>query len=200
MSTVLYIKANPKAACESKTFKISDKFIETYQKYHPHDEIITLDLYKENIDFLTEEDVRIHENNEVEKKDNPMRKYALQFKNADKYVFAEPMWNLSVPAILKAYIDYISIPNITFGYDENGSVGLCQGKKAVNITTSGGDYSEGIADEWEFCDKYLRAIMALFGVMDYTTIKAYNLDVMGMDVDAIMSKAINEAEELAKKF
>jgi FMN-dependent NADH-azoreductase len=200
MSKVLYIKANAKPEGESKTFRIADKFMEAYKKHHPQDEIVTLDLYKEDIHFLTVEDVMVHMSNEVEEKENPMKRYALQFKSADKYIFAEPMWNLGIPAILKAYIDYVSIPNITFKYGENGPIGLCQGKKALNITTSGGDYTEGMAAEWDLCDKYLKTIMGLFGIFDYTTIRASNLDVIGMDVEAIVNKAIEEAEELAKTF
>ncbi len=57
-----------------------------------------------------------------------------------------------------------------------------------------------MAAEWDLCDKYLKTIMGLFGVLDYTTIRASNLDVIGMDVDAIVNKAIKEAEELAKTF
>jgi len=200
MSKVLYIKANAKPEGESKTFRIADKFMEAYKKHHPQDEIVTLDLYKEDIHFLTVEDVMVHMSNEVEEKENPMKRYALQFKSADKYIFAEPMWNLGIPAILKAYIGYVSIPNITFKYSENGPIGLCQGKKALNITTSGGDYTEGMAAEWDLCDKYLKTIMGLFGIFDYTTIRASNLDVIGMDVEAIVNKAIEEAEELAKTF
>jgi FMN-dependent NADH-azoreductase len=44
---VLYIKANPKSDEESRTFRISEHFIREYKKHHPEDEIITLDLYKE---------------------------------------------------------------------------------------------------------------------------------------------------------
>jgi len=200
MNKVLYIKANAKPEGESRTFRIADKFMEAYKKHHPQDEIVTLDLYKEDIHFLTAEDVMVHMNNQVEEKENPMKRYALQFKSADKYIFAEPMWNLGIPAILKAYIDYVSIPDITFKYSENGPIGLCQGKKALNITTSGGDYTEGMAAEWDLCDKYLKTIMGLFGIFDYTTIRASNLDVIGMDVEAIVNKAIEEAEELAKTF
>lgn len=200
MSKVLYIKANAKPEGESRTFRIADKFMEAYKKHHPQDEIVTLDLYKEDIHFLTIEDVMVHMSNQVEEKENPMKRYALQFKSADKYIFAEPMWNLGIPAILKAYIDYVSIPDITFKYSENGPIGLCQGKKALNITTSGGDYTEGMAAEWDLCDKYLKTIMGLFGIFDYTTIRASNLDVIGMDVEAIVNKAIEEAEELAKTF
>ena len=94
MCKVLYIKANAKPEGTSRTFKISEAFIEAYKKDHPEDEIITLDLYKEGISFLTEEGVSMHAPAPGEGKDHPVLKYAYQFLEADKYVFAEPLWNL----------------------------------------------------------------------------------------------------------
>jgi len=73
-------------------------------------------------------------------KDHPVLKYTYQFAEADKYVIATPMWNLSIPAILKAYFDYITVTGITFKYTENGAVGLLKNKKAVVIMTTGGEY------------------------------------------------------------
>ncbi len=201
MSKVLYIKANAKLEGESRTFKISDSFIEEYKKNNPEDEIIILDLYKEGIDFLPVGQLNeLHAPKEGEGKDHPVLKYAFQFSEADKYVIAEPLWNLGCPAILKAYIDYVCVTGITFKYTANGPVGLCQGKKAVNITGRGGKYSEPPFSEFEMGDKYLRTIFGFMGITDYTTIAADELDVIGKDIDAIVGKAIEEAKELAKTF
>ncbi len=52
MSKVLYIKANAKAEGESRTFQISDSFIETYKANNPDDEIVELDLYDAGLQFL----------------------------------------------------------------------------------------------------------------------------------------------------
>lgn len=144
--------------------------------------------------------MNLHRPTPGEGKDHPVLKYAYQFLEADKYVFAEPLWNLSIPAILKAYIDYICVTGITFKYTEQGPVGLCQGKKAVNITTRGGEYSEEPFASWEMGDKYLKTILGFLGITDFTTIAANKLDVIGEDVEAIVNKAIKEAEELAKNF
>lgn len=198
MSTVLYIKANAKPEGVSRTFKISDAFIETYKKSHPEDEIITLDLYKEGIHFLT--DLTMHNPTPGEGRNHPVLKYAYQFLDADKYVFAEPLWNLGVPAILKAYIDYVCVSSITFKYTEKGPVGLCQGKKAINITSRGGDYSSSMMAELEMGDKYLKTIVGFMGITDYTTIAANNLDVIGQDVDGLVAEAIQKATEAAKTF
>lgn len=200
MSKVLYIKANAKPEGVSRTFKIADSFVESYQKNHPEDEIITLDLYKEGIRFLSEEDIKLHNPTPGEGKDHPVLKYAFQFLEADKYIFAEPLWNLGVPAILKAYIDYISVSSITFKYTAEGPVGLCQGKKAINITTRGGDYSSEAAAAYELGDRYLRTILGFLGVTDYTTLSADKMDVIGQDVEGIIAEKIKDAQDLAVHF
>ena len=124
----------------------------------------------------------------------------LSSKSYKKVEVAEPFWNLSIPAILKAYIDYISVTGITFKYTETGPVGLCVGKKAVNIVTRGGDYSVEPAASFEMGDRYLRSIFGFLGITDFTTIAANGLDVIGNDVDAIVGEAIMSAKELAKNF
>ena len=134
------------------------------------------------------------------KREHRILKYAYQFVESDKYVIASPFWNLSIPAILKAYIDYVSVTGITFKYTENGPVGLCNNKKCVHIVTRGGVYGEGPAAAHEMGDRYLRTIMGFFGITDFTTIAAEGLDVIGNDVEAILQKAINEAQQLAKSF
>jgi len=201
MSKVLYIKANAKEEGQSRTFKISDSFIEEYKKLNPNDEITTLDLYKEGIAPLPIGQLdELHVPAPGTGKDHPILKYAFQFLEADKYVIAEPFWNLSIPAILKAYIDYITVTGITFKYTATGPVGLCVGKKAVNIVARGGEYSTEPAASFEMGDRYLRTILGFLGITDYTTIAADGLDVIGSDVDAIVGKAIAKAKETAKTF
>ncbi|MFA7637066.1 MAG: FMN-dependent NADH-azoreductase [Monoglobales bacterium] len=201
MSKVLYIKANAKEEGESRTFRISDSFIEEYKALNPNDEIITLDLYKEGITFLPVGQLNeIHTPAPDTERDHPVLKYAYQFFAADKYVIAEPFWNLSIPAILKAYIDYVTISGITFKYTADGAVGLCHGKKAVNIVTRGGDYGSGPAAAFEMGDRYLKTIFGFLGITDFRTIAANGLDIIGNDVNAIIEKAISEAKEVAKDF
>ncbi|HCC07417.1 MAG TPA: FMN-dependent NADH-azoreductase [Clostridiales bacterium] len=200
MCTLLYIKANPKSNEESRTFRISEQFIDAYKQSHPEDNIITIDLYKDDVYFLSEEAVKMHVTSPGEGKEHPILKYAYQFLEADKYVFAEPLWNLSIPSILKAYIDYITFSDITFKYTAEGPVGLCQGKKAMNITTRGGGYSEGAFASYEMGDRYLRTILGFLGVADFTTIVAENLDMIGTDIESVVGAAIQEAQNVAKSF
>lgn len=201
MGKLLYIKANAKPAGASRTFKISDNFIEEYKRSHPEDEIITLDLYQENIGLLSSEDINVVFGPKTEEsKKHPILKYAYQFLEADKYVIAEPLWNLSIPAILKAYIDYICVTGITFNYTESGPVGMCTGKKAINISARGGNYSIEPFASFEMGDRYLRTIFGFLGITDFTTIAAEELDVIGNDIDDIVGRAIYKAKDSAKSF
>lgn len=52
-----------------------------------------------------------------------------EFLSADKYVLVTPMWNLSFPPVVKAYIDAISIAGKTFKYSAEGPQGLLTDKK-----------------------------------------------------------------------
>ena len=198
MSKVLYIKANIKPEGQSRTFKVSDSFIEEYKKANPGDEVITLDLYEEKIDFLRPEDLgKIFGPKDEESRNNPILKYAYQFAEADKFVIAAPMWNLSMPAILKAYIDYISVTGITFKYTAEGPVGLLNDRKAVHVVSRGGEYANA---PYEMGDKYLRTILAFFGITDVETIAIENVDVIGADVESKVNDSIKEAQKVAQKF
>lgn len=198
MSKVLYVKANIKNEGESRTFKVSDSFVEEYKKNNPEDEIITLDLYKENIDFLRADDLgKLFGPKDEESKNNSILKYAYQFADSDKYIIAAPMWNLSFPAILKAYIDYVSVSGITFKYTAEGPVGLLNNKKAVHIVSRGGGYDNS---PYEMGDRYLRTILGFFGIKDIETIAIDNLDVMGVNVEEKVEEGIEKVISLAKKF
>jgi FMN-dependent NADH-azoreductase len=199
MKKVLYIKANPKPDSESNTFRLANEFIKEYKNNNPDDEITILDLYKEGIKLLDGNMVR-----EIFAGiDNEVKKQAQFFADSDKYIIAAPMWNLSIPAILKAYIDYITYVGITFKYTEQGPVGLLadKSKKAIHIVTRGGIYSEGPAADYELGDKYLRRIFAFMGIQDFKTIKLELTNVLqGEALEEARRRANEEARRMAREF
>lgn len=59
--------------------------------------------------------------------------------NADILVLGTPMYNLGMPALLKAWIDQLVRFGVTYGYDENGArKGRLNGKKVYLAIASGG--------------------------------------------------------------
>lgn len=198
MSKVLYIKANIKKEGESKTFRISDHFVEVYKQCHPEDEIITLDLYKEAIGFIRPGDLAILNGaKDGTNRSHRVLKYAYQFAEADKYILAAPMWNLSFPAILKAYLDYISVSGITFKYTKEGAVGLLDHQKAIYIVTRGGSYTDS---PYEMGVRYLRTLLGFFGVKDFETIEVDNMSRSSTDIEKVMEEALEQAAKKAEMF
>ncbi|MEG6616234.1 NAD(P)H-dependent oxidoreductase [Peptococcaceae bacterium 1198_IL3148] len=201
MGKILFIKANPKPDEHSNTFKLANVFLQEYIKYHPKDEkeITTLDLYQLGIRLLDGEMIAA----KFSGQHNEVHAYAQQFAAAEKYIIAAPMWNLSIPAILKAYFDYVVQVGITFKYTENGPVGLLTDKprKAVHIVSRGGMYSEGPAAQYEMGDRYVRTILNFMGIPHVETIKLELADVLqGEALAAAQEKAYYEARDLAKVF
>jgi FMN-dependent NADH-azoreductase len=197
MSKVLYIKANPKPDSESNTFKLSNVFLEEYKKSNPNDEIVTLDLYKENIQPLNQKglhDMFSGGNGEA-------YNHANLFASADKYIIAAPMWNLSIPSILKSYIDYVCYAGISFKYTAQGSVGLLENKKAIHIVSRGGAYNEPPGSEYEMGDRYLRTILGFMGVKDVQTLALDLTNVLqGEQLEEAREKSNEEARKIAKEF
>lgn len=190
MATVLYIHANIKPEGASRSKLIGDHFITHYRQLHPEDEIIELDLYQVGIDFLQPTDLAVsaHTHSQAERATSYLR-FADQFAQADKYVFATPLWNLGSPAIVKAYFDYVTAAGITFAYTAQGPVGLLKNKKALHIQACGGFYSEGPGAAFEMGNRYVQTICGFLGVTDFQTVMAEGLDAGG-DADAIVADAI----------
>jgi len=56
---------------------------------------------------------------------------------ADTLIVAAGMINFGIPSSLKAYIDYVVRPGVTFRYGEQGPEGLVKGKKAYLVVARG---------------------------------------------------------------
>ncbi len=90
-----------------------------------------------------------------------------QINLADIVVIGSPIYNFSVPAVLKAWIDQIARAQLTFKYTENGPIGLMTGKKAILVMASGG---VPIGSAMDFATPYLQQIMRFIGIEDITVI------------------------------
>src|SRR5579862_847164 len=93
-----------------------------------------------------------------------------ELKAADHVVIGTPMFNFSVPAVLKAYIDQIVRVGVTVSPN---NVGLLTGKKATIILASGGDFSPGSpVEKYNQASGYLRQVLAWIGITDVDIILA----------------------------
>ena len=148
-------------------------------------EVIEVNLNQENIVPLNRELLEKRERLiSAENKDDPMFYYAKQFAEADEIVIAAPFWDLSFPAILKAYMEQITVSGITFEYISGRPCGLCKAKSLTYVTTSGGPI---FAD---FGYEYIKALAKNFyGISETRAYRAMNLDVNMIAPEDVLTKA-----------
>jgi FMN-dependent NADH-azoreductase len=111
---------------------------------------------------------------------------------ADIIIIAAGMINFGIPSNLKAYIDYIIRPGVTFKYSKKGPEGLVKGKKVYLVLARGGVYSEGPMQQFNFQDTYLRASLSFIGLDDIEVITvegvAFGPEVADQAVKAALAK------------
>lgn len=115
---------------------------------------------------------------------------AKDFAAADTIVIAAPYWDLAFPALLKIYLEQITVSGITFRYAKGVPQGLCRAKRLIYVTTAGGI----IYDNFGF--EYVKALaQKLYGIGEVLFFKAENLDIDGNDVNDILRRAKSDAEK-----
>ncbi|PLR89140.1 FMN-dependent NADH-azoreductase [Bacillus sp. T33-2] len=211
MAKVLYITAHPHNETQSYSMAAAKAFIDTYKDVNSNDEIIHMDLYKENIPQIDAdifsgwgklragqafEELSAEEQAKVSR----LAELSDQFVDADKYVFVTPMWNFSFPPVMKAYLDAVAVAGKTFKYTEQGAVGLLTDKKALHIQARGGIYSEGPAADMEMGHRFISIMMNFFGVpsLDGLFIEGHN--AMPEKAQEIKENGIARAKDLAHTF
>lgn len=208
MALLLYVKVNPKADEASYSTRLAQTFLDEYRTAHPTDEIVTLDLYRDDIPFLdvdvfsawgkfaAQSELTQQEQDKVRR----MNELTDQFLAADKVVFSAPFWNLSFPPMMKAYIDTICVAGKTFKYTETGPIGLVEDKPVLFIEARGGHYSDGPAAQMEFSVKYLKTIMNFMGVQNFQHLLIEELAANPDKAEDIFQQGVVEAKSLAKRF
>jgi len=104
-----------------------------------------------------------------------------EMQEADTYVIDAPFYNFAIPSTLKAYLDHVARPGITFRCKEDGKPeGFLKNKKAYVATASSGVYSEGEFQSFDFATPYLKFLLGFLGVTDVTIIRAEGLRIEGV--------------------
>lgn len=111
---------------------------------------------------------------------------------ADTLIIGAPVYNFSVPASLKAWIDLIARAGVTFRYTENGPVGLVEGKRVIVALASGGT---PMGSDMDFASGYLRHVLGFMGMKDVTFVSA---DALAKDADGTMAQAHAQIDDLRK--
>ncbi|MDT0595292.1 FMN-dependent NADH-azoreductase [Glaciecola petra] len=164
----------------SLTRQVSEKLVDQFKKDETNVSVVQRDLAS-GLPFIDEQWINANFTDPEQR--NDQQKQALAFsdslvnelQNADKIIIASPIYNFSVPAVLKAWIDLIARARLTFRYTENGPEGLLQNKTAYLVMASGG---VPIESEMDLATKYLKQVMRFIGITDVKVIDATKNDLI----------------------
>lgn len=182
---VLVVKANNRPASEA----ISSKMYETFMHEIEGAEnlsVTTYDVFAEDTPYFGQElfDAFGKVQNGAELNDTEQRLLAAKQKAmdlltaADVVVFAFPLWNLTIPAKLQTFIDYVYAAGFAFKYDAEGNmIQLMTDKKAIFLNARGGVYSAPEAAPMDMSLNYMRNVFGgIFGmeIIDEVIIEGHN--------------------------
>ena len=129
--------------------------------------------------------------------DHPMFRYARQFAEADLVVLGAPYWEYQFPALVRCYLEQISVGGVTFTYGEDGRPhGLCRAGRLFYITTAGGpilDRNCGFDYVKTLCGQMLQ-------IPEIQWAGAECLDVGGEDVEASLRQAEAEIRKTVSEW
>lgn len=195
MSRILNIISSPRGEA-SNSIKLASAIIDELKEKDPAAAVHVRDLTKGPFPYLEE----VHLNAFFSPVDNHTDgdKEAIRHSNeavkeimdADVIVIGAPMYNFSIPAVLKSWFDHITRAGITFKYTAEGPVGLVTGKKAYIAVTTGGVYSSGDAVAYDFVTPYIKTILGFIGITDVTIVRAEGFAVADLQATAL-DKAID---------
>jgi FMN-dependent NADH-azoreductase len=205
---ILHVCANPKPTEESVCKQLAAAFFGKMIELKPDVELVNVDLYDEKPPFYSYELYKrawypvFDESYEPSKAEEMAVNYAAKqaelFNAADVLVLTTPMWNFSAPAILKAWIDQILCPGLTFSISkEDGVKPLHKIKSIVLLVASGGVYKED--DERDALSRQIRSAFGFVGIEDLEIVWAEGQNPLFFDnAEENKAMAIEAAAEIAE--
>jgi FMN-dependent NADH-azoreductase len=169
-TSILLITSSPRL--ESYSTKVARSLAEELASRAPNSTVTVRDLTREPLPHIDDSfatgrslpaDKLTPRQNEVLALSDKLLK---ELFASDTIIIAAGMINFGIPSNLKAYVDYITRPGVTFNYTDKGPEGLIKGKKVYLVVARGGVYSEGPMQRFNFQDTYLRAALTFMGVND----------------------------------
>jgi len=203
---ILVVKANNRPASEA----VSSKMYETFMSNLEGVNVTTYDVFEEDMPYLGQElfDAFGKVQSGEEMTDIEQRLLAAKQKAmdaltaADIVVFAFPLWNLTIPAKLHTFVDYVYQAGYAFKYDENGqAVQLMTDKKAVILNARGGVYSTPEAAPMEMAANYIKNVFGgVFGMEIVQEVIIEGHASAPAQAEAIIAEGLTRVEAVAKEL
>ena len=203
MKKTLIVSYTPRI--NSNTKKMVDHFVESNKL---KTEITFLDLTEETPDLLLNENLNLYVNRNfggvklkeeeqsvLAKNDNMVN----MLLEADFIVLASPIYNMSAPATVKAWIDAVIQAGKTFTSTDKGPVGLCENKEALILMTSGSDFNIEPLKSLNFATPLLSACFGLMGIPSQS-VNAFGMQQYFDKTEEMLTTSRNEIDVISAKW
>lgn len=207
MTNVLVVKANNRP--DGISTKMFDTFMETVKDNNDLN-VRVYDVFEEDMPYFGQDLFNAfgkmqneEELTDVEKRILAAKQNAMDaVSEADVLVFAFPLWNLTIPAALQTFIDYVYSAGFTFKYDAEGNLGqLMPEKKVILLNARGGLYSAPEMAPMEMSYNYMQNVFGgVFGmeIIENVIIEGHNANPQ--QAEAIVAAGMERVREVAQKL
>jgi FMN-dependent NADH-azoreductase len=175
------LRIDSSARRNSISRQLTQTFVEVWKKENPESEVVERDLAQTTLPHITDEWMLAAHSDPATL--TPAQREVLSISDtlvdelmaADTIVIGAPMYNLTVSAPLKAWIDQIVRAGRTVLWSATGAEGVLKGKKVFVLTSRGGSFRPGTPTaQYDHQEPYLRHILGFIGLTDVTFIHAEN--------------------------
>ena len=201
---VLVVKANNRPASEAVSSKMYETFMENLEGVN----VTTYDVFAEDTPYFGQDLFNAfgklasgEEMTDVEQRILAAKQKAKDaLTAADVVVFAFPLWNLTIPAKLQTFVDYVYEAGYAFKYDENGqAVQLMTDKKAIILSARGGVYSTPEAAPMEMAANYMKNVFGgVFGMQIVDEVIIEGHAAAPDQAETIIAEGLAKVAEVAK--
>ncbi|MBX3170425.1 MAG: FMN-dependent NADH-azoreductase [Candidatus Eremiobacteraeota bacterium] len=155
----------------STSRQIGGQLVAHLRENHPGLQIVERDLARHPLPHIDENFISVI----YSQPDHPNLKLSNQLVDellkADVIVLEAAMYNFGIPSTLKAWIDHVARAGRTFTYQDGSPRGLLTGKKLYLVLGSGGVYSSGPRQAFDFQEPYLRSVLGFLGLTDVEVVR-----------------------------
>ncbi|HYQ73392.1 MAG TPA: NAD(P)H-dependent oxidoreductase [Gammaproteobacteria bacterium] len=180
VKTILRVDSSS-ARHESVTRRLGDEVIRRLRIANQGASLVVRDVSR-GLEFLSESWVQANQTSPVERTRQQQAvlsgsdQLVRELDSADLIVITAPVYNFSVPAALKAWIDLVCRARLTFHYTENGPEGLLKDRPVYLVMASGGVAFGSASD---YASGYIRHILDFIGIHDVRLVYAEKTNANG---------------------
>ena len=178
MLTLLALNVSPRGD-RSISRALGKRFVEDWKAHNPNGTVIHRDLNASRIPYMDNDWIAgVYAPPDVQRTPEMQEALALsseliaELQAADVLFISTPMYNFTIPAVLKSWIDYVVRPHFTFRLAP-GWPGMLENKKAKLIVVSRDSYEAGGPSEADdLVTPVLRKALSFMGINDMGVVRA----------------------------